>query len=108
MTRRKALLIGINYTGTSHQLNGCINDAMNMREYLINERGFSPSPADMVILTDTPENLGTPYEPNGHNMMAAFRWLVTGNNAGDSVFLSYSGHGGLVILITCQQVDQNS
>jgi metacaspase-1 len=96
MPRRKALLIGINYYGSSHQLNGCINDAMNMREYLVRDRGYSPHPADMVMLTDAPENRGTPYEPTGHNMMAAFHWLVTGNNAGDSVFLSYSGHGGLL------------
>jgi hypothetical protein len=95
MPRRKALLIGINYTGSSHQLNGCINDAMNLREFLVRDRGYSPAPQDMVMLTDTPQNRGTPYEPTGHNMMAAFQWLVTGNNPGDSVFLSYSGHGGL-------------
>jgi len=69
---------------------------MNMREYLVRDRGYSPSPADMVMLTDAPENRGTPYEPTGQNMMAAFQWLVTGNNAGDSVFLSYSGHAGQV------------
>ncbi len=95
MGRRKALLIGINYTGSSHALNGCINDAYNMRDYLVRDRGFSPAPADMVMLTDTPENRGTPYEPTLANMMQAFQWLVTGNNDGDSVFLSYSGHGGL-------------
>ncbi|KFZ06877.1 hypothetical protein V501_06986 [Pseudogymnoascus sp. VKM F-4519 (FW-2642)] len=96
MPRKKALLIGINYYGTKHQLNGCINDAMNLREYLVQDHGFSPAQSDMVILTDAPENRGTPLEPNGANMMAAFRWLVSGNNAGDSVFLSYSGHGSQV------------
>ena len=30
----KALLIGINYTGSRHALNGCINDVENVREYL--------------------------------------------------------------------------
>jgi metacaspase-1 len=96
MPRRKALLIGINYYGTRNQLNGCINDAMNMREFLVRDRGYNPAPVDMVILTDAPENRGTPYEPTGRNMMQAFQWLVTGNNAGDSVFLSFSGHGGLL------------
>jgi hypothetical protein len=96
MPRRKALLIGINYYGTKHQLNGCINDTMNIREYLVRDRGYNPAPADMVIMTDAPQNRGTPYEPTGRNVMAAFHWLVTGNNPGDSVFLSYSGHGGLV------------
>ncbi|KAE8454292.1 hypothetical protein EG329_005217 [Mollisiaceae sp. DMI_Dod_QoI] len=96
MTRRKALLIGINYYGTKHQLNGCINDAMNVRQYLVQERGFSPEPHDMVIMTDEPKNRGTPFEPTGVNMLAAFNWLVTANNPGDSVWLSYSGHGSQV------------
>ena len=48
MPRRKALLIGINYTGTKHQLNGCINDAMNMKNYLVRDRGYSDSHHDMV------------------------------------------------------------
>jgi hypothetical protein len=70
MARRKALIIGINYTGSKHALNGCINDAMNVREFLVNERGFSPQPHDMVVMTDEPKNKGTPFEPTGANMMA--------------------------------------
>jgi hypothetical protein len=73
MPRRKALLIGINYFGTKHQLNGCINDVMNLREYLVRDRGFSYAPQDMVVMTDAPENRGTSYEPTGANMMAVSR-----------------------------------
>lgn len=96
MARRKALLIGINYTGSKHALNGCVNDAMNIRNFLVNDRGFSPQPHDMVIMTDEDKNRGTPFEPTVANIMAAFNWLVTGNNPGDSVWLSYSGHGSQV------------
>lgn len=96
MPRKKALIIGINYFGTKHQLNGCINDAMNVRNFLVRDRGFSPTPHDMVVMTDAPENRGTPFEPIGANIMHAFQWLVTGNNPGDSVWLSFSGHGGQV------------
>lgn len=95
MPRRKALLIGINYTGSKHQLAGCVNDALNMKQYLVRDRGFSPEQQDMVMLTDTPEHRGTPFEPTGANMMAAFNWLVTGNSPGSSLFISYSGHGGM-------------
>ena len=35
-----ALLIGINYKGTSNELNGCINDVMNMRDVLIKHFGY--------------------------------------------------------------------
>jgi len=96
MPRRKALIIGINYTGTSHALNGCVNDAMNVRDFLVRDRGFSPNPGDMVLMTDEPQNRGTPFEPTGHNILAAFQWLVSANNDGDSVWISYSGHGGQV------------
>jgi hypothetical protein len=45
----------------------------------------------MVILTD---NRPEPhYQPTGQNMLAAFHWLVSDNNPGDSLFLHYSGHG---------------
>lgn len=70
MPRRKALIIGINYYNTKHQLNGCINDAMNVRQFLVEERGYSPAPHDMVVLTDDPKNRGTPFMPTGANIMA--------------------------------------
>jgi metacaspase-1 len=94
MPRQKALLIGINYFGTEQQLNGCINDAANCRNFLVEDRGFSSDPSDMVIMTDAPENQGTPFWPSMDNMLKAIAWLVEGNDAGDSVWLSYSGHGG--------------
>jgi len=70
MPRRKALIIGINYFGTSHELKGCINDALNIRRFLVEERGFSPAQHDMVLLTDDPQNRGTPFYPTGVNIMA--------------------------------------
>lgn len=96
MPRRKALLIGINYFGTEHQLNGCHNDVGNVKEFLVNDRGWSDDPNDMVIMLDTPENKGTPFWPSRANILEAFKWLVSANNAGDSVWISYSGHGGQV------------
>ncbi|KAH8898244.1 peptidase C14 [Thozetella sp. PMI_491] len=94
--RKKALIIGINYFGSQHELKGCINDAMNVQQFLVNERGFSDSQNDMVILTDDPQNEGTPYYPTGENLMAAFKWLTSYNQPGDILWLSYSGHGGQV------------
>lgn len=96
MVRRKALIIGINYTGSQHQLNGCINDAMNVRRFLVEDRGFSPNEHDMVLMTDDRRNYGTPFWPSGANMMAAFQWLTSYNQPGDILWLSYSGHGGQV------------
>ena len=35
--KKCALLIGINYNGTASKLNGCINDVINMKRYLLSE-----------------------------------------------------------------------
>lgn len=91
--RKKALIIGINYFGTEHELQGCINDGVNVQEFLVNDRGFSPSEHDMVIMSDSPENEGTAFYPTGANILAAINWLVTRNRPGDILWLSYSGHG---------------
>ncbi|KAI5863286.1 peptidase C14 [Durotheca rogersii] len=96
MARKKALLIGINYFGTEYELRGCINDSENIRNFLIEDRGFSPSSRDMVMMLDTPENEGTPFFPTAANILAAIQWLVTRNQPGDVLWLSYSGHGGQV------------
>ncbi|KAI1751483.1 peptidase C14, caspase domain-containing protein [Xylaria castorea] len=96
MARKKALIIAINYFGTEHELQGCINDAPNVQEFLINDRGFSPTEHDMVIMSDNPENEGTAFYPTGANILAAINWLVTRNRPGDVLWLSYSGHGSQV------------
>lgn len=99
MPRRKALLIGINYFGTKHQLNGCINDAKNMREYLVRDRGFSASHHDMVVMTDAPENRGTPFEPTGANMMAVSNFCPQG----DDVFTDGPSFTGFPVVGFWQQ-----
>lgn len=48
--RKKALCIGINYTGTDAELRGCINDARNMKQFLISTFGFKSE--DIVMLLD--------------------------------------------------------
>lgn len=96
MARKKALLIGINYAGTENELSGCHNDVENVRDFLVNDRGFSDDSKDMVIMTDTPDNEGTPFWPSGENILAAFKWLTSYNRDGDILWLSYSGHGGQV------------
>lgn len=88
--RRKALLIGIDYFGSQHQLRGCINDVQNVAGFLVS-RGYSSHPRDMVFLTD--ERRG-PYYPSAYNILAAMDWLVS--EPGCCLFLHYSGHGGQV------------
>ncbi|KAB8339209.1 hypothetical protein FH972_022143 [Carpinus fangiana] len=92
--RRKSLLIGINYTGSQHELRGCHQDVDNVGEFLY-YRGYPQDPRSQVILRDDREARETgPYYPNGHNILAAMDWLVS--EPGTCCFLHYSGHGGQV------------
>ncbi|KAJ3211373.1 hypothetical protein HDU83_008161 [Entophlyctis luteolus] len=105
---KKALLIGINYRGSDHELKGCIADvqlgvvsryfepAVNrtrrrMKQFLISHRGYTDAAHAMVFMSD--DAVDSHHKPNLKNMVAAFQWLVTGNKEGDNLFLHYSGHG---------------
>lgn len=85
---KRAVLIGINYTGTPYELNGCINDATNMQSQL---RAFYPECVDYRLITDN-----TAIKPTRASILGAINWLVTGLKAGENVMFHFSGHGGLV------------
>uniref|UniRef100_A0A7S3LF01 Peptidase C14 caspase domain-containing protein n=2 Tax=Amphora coffeiformis TaxID=265554 RepID=A0A7S3LF01_9STRA len=88
--RRRAVLIGINYVGQQGQLSGCHNDVNNIKKYLIAAQGFKES--EMLILMDD----GRHHAPTRKNIEDAFRRITEYSNAGDVVFVHYSGHGGRV------------
>ncbi|KXN81388.1 Metacaspase-1, partial [Leucoagaricus sp. SymC.cos] len=90
--RKKALCIGINYRGQNHELRGCINDARNVRRWLINHHGFRNE--DIVLLTD--DTTEPRHLPTRQNMIDAMKWLVRSARTHDSLFFHYSGHGGQV------------
>jgi hypothetical protein len=81
--QKKALLIGINYTGTPYALSGCIDDATRMKE-LLTERGFN----DFKILTDN-----TSVKPTKQNILNEFKNLIASANNNDILFIYFSGHG---------------
>lgn len=85
---RRALLIGINYTGQKGELSGCHNDVERIKEYIMNVHGFRER--DITILIDD----GKGPSPTRHNIMLQLKQLVKESVAGDSVFFHYSGHGG--------------
>jgi len=89
MSNKQALLIGINYEGTSAQLNGCINDCENLYDVLVKDLGFLPE-----NITQLKEVSGYDY-PTKANILRELNDLVnfTKNNGVDRVFISYSGHG---------------
>jgi|688.fasta_scaffold119883_3 hypothetical protein len=84
---KKALLIGINYTGTSNELYGCINDANSIKER-ISKQGFN----NINILTDL-----TSKKATRNNILEEFKNLLMNCQAGDFLFFLYSGHGSYTI-----------
>ncbi|KAI0784526.1 caspase domain-containing protein [Abortiporus biennis] len=88
--KRKALCIGINYIRQPNELKGCINDANNVKRFLI--EFFHYKPEDIVILTDDSQN---PRQiPTKANMIEAMRWLTRDARPNDALFFHYAGHGG--------------
>jgi hypothetical protein len=80
---KKALLVGINYIGTSSVLNGCINDVYNIKRYLL-KKGYSEQ--NIKILTDE-----TPTKPTRVNILTHLLELVISD--AKTLFFHYSGHG---------------
>ena len=82
---KRAVMIGINYVGQQGELAGCHNDVLNMKEYLMDVHGFEED--NIVLLMDDGENI----EPTRDNIMDAYAQIVADSEAGDVVYLHYSG-----------------
>ncbi|KAI0777463.1 caspase domain-containing protein [Trametes elegans] len=90
--KRKALCIGVNYYGQRRELRGCVNDARNVRKFLINHQGFEHE--DIVLLTEDSDHPRS--RPTRANILSGMRWLVHDAKPYDSFFFHFSGHGGQV------------
>lgn len=80
-------MIGINYYGTGAQLNGCINDANNVRKQLLCNKYRD---SDVRVLVDDSPRAS---QPTKRNIIRAIKWLVDGAMPGETLWFSYSGHG---------------
>jgi hypothetical protein len=84
---KKALLIGINYTGTKDELYGCINDVESVKERII-ANGFK----EINVLTDL-----TSKKATRANILLEFKNLLVNSTEGDLLFFLYSGHGSYAL-----------
>ncbi|KAI3498407.1 hypothetical protein L1887_34182 [Cichorium endivia] len=87
--RKRAVIVGVSYKNTSHELKGCINDAKCMKYLLINKFQFPE--ASIYMLTE--EETEPSRIPTARNMRKALSWLVEGCQPGDSLVFHFSGHG---------------
>ena len=87
---KKALLCGLNYTGTSSALHGCINDVNNVKKMLLSQ-GYKEE--DIRVMTDD-----TNEQPTKHRIMIGLLWLLTNKpNKKVDLFFHYSGHGSWTV-----------
>jgi len=78
--KKRALCIGINnYPGTGSDLSGCVNDANDWKAEL-QKRGY-----DVVTVLDA--------AATRDNIVAQLKTLLQGASDGDSLVVTYSGHG---------------
>ncbi len=85
---RKALIVGINYVGTSSALNGCVNDALNVKSFLIKEYGLEVE--NIHLMTEAGPN---ELCPTRANIMEQIDWLVKDATEASRLFMHYAGHG---------------
>lgn len=85
--KRLALIMGNNYTGTSNELSGCINDA-NKINSILSSWGFTTT-----VMTDLASgDLKVTYA----NILSKLNTLLTSLDTNDTLVIYYSGHGSLV------------
>lgn len=85
---KKALLIGINYKGTSAELQGCIRDIETVRDVLVTHFHF---PTDNIVMLSDAD--GASHLPTKANILSAIGDLVQNVKEGDELVFHYSGHG---------------
>lgn len=83
---KTGLVIGINYVGTSHELQGCVRDAEQVYHMLKYDLAY-----DQVTLM-TGESSGRNRATKA-NIIGNIQRLVSSARSGDQLFLHYSGHG---------------
>ncbi|KAL8143577.1 hypothetical protein V2J09_016609 [Rumex salicifolius] len=87
---KRALVCGVSYKNQKYKLRGTQNDAFDMRTFLVQRWGFSPT--NIRMLTEEGNGRGG-STPTKKNIEQGMRWLVEGCKAGDSLVFYFSGHG---------------
>ncbi|KAL0917499.1 hypothetical protein M5K25_012564 [Dendrobium thyrsiflorum] len=99
--KKRAVLVGVSYSSKSYQLRGTVTDVKWMRYFLSEKFQF---PDDSILIL-TEEERDPTRVPTKENIRAAMRWLVWGNQLGDSLVFHFSGHGSQKLDLSGDEVD---
>lgn len=94
---KKAILIGINYTGLNCELKGCINDIVKVSALLKDTYKYD----SFDIMTDE-----TPKKPTKQNIMESLAAHVASLTSADTLLFYYSGHGTQVRDVDVDEEDR--
>lgn len=90
-TIRRGLLIGINYVGSNNQLNECINNCENLRNFLVMNKYFNSN--ELMMMTDFTPGIMNPSKSNIMNQLNILLKFARSNPKKQvSLFMSYSGY----------------
>lgn len=87
------LIIGCNYNGTNHKLNGCINDTKLLKNTIPRKMGISSK--NLYIMTDySKDNM----YPTRDNIISELNNIITriNNEHINEFWFSFSGHGSYI------------
>lgn len=85
LPQKKALLIGINYSGSYNELYGCINDSIDVSN-ILKQKGY-----EIIFMNDNSE-----IKPTKDNILNGIKKLLQNSYYGDKLLLYYSGHGSQI------------
>ena len=101
---KRALLVGIQYTGQAGQLNGSLRGGYSaaVQQYLQTRQGFLPH--NVHVLTDEQRHSNSNHNnhsqssrlPTRQAIVRALQSLVRDSQPGDVVYVHFCGHGGLL------------
>lgn len=74
--RKRAILVGCNYPGSSHELKGCANDVLSIRALLCDL--FDYRPQDITTLLDTEPQTLPPTGANIKVLLLALLLVILG------------------------------
>ena len=83
---KRALLVGVNDYRSANDLQGCVNDVLDMHFTLRSLFGFKTK--EIRVLTDC--------RATSKNITHRLEWLVEGAKAGDFLVFHFSGHGSQI------------
>jgi len=91
--RRKALIVGINYTGSHARLKGAVNDAWNMYTLLRQSLSLDDDRIRLLVDSDSGNKVSPSQVPSRDNILMNLQWLMEGAQPGDSLVLVFCGFG---------------